>query len=141
MKILVINGPNLNMLGIREKEIYGKRTYPELVSYIERCAEDAGVDVEVVQSNHEGAIIDFIQEAWGKADGIIINGGGYTHTSISIMDALKSVMIPAVEVHLSDIHNREAFRDHSYLSLVCEKTICGKGFEGYKEAIEYLVKS
>ncbi len=141
MKILVINGPNLNMLGIREKEIYGSRTYPELVGYIERCAEAAGVEVEVVQTNHEGAIIDFIQNAYGKADGIIINGGGYTHTSISIMDALKAVQIPAVEVHLSDIHSRESFRDHSYLSMVCEKTICGKGFEGYKEAIDYLAGS
>ena len=141
MKILVINGPNLNMLGIREKEIYGSRTYPELVGYIERCAEDTGVDVEVVQTNHEGAIIDYIQQAYGTADSIIINGGGYTHTSISIMDAIKAVMIPAVEVHLSDIHNRESYRNHSYLSLVCEKTICGKGFEGYREAIEYLAGS
>jgi len=95
----------------------------------------------VVQTNHEGAIIDFIQNAYGKSEGIIINGGGYTHTSISIMDALKAVQIPAVEVHLSDIHSRESFRDHSYLSMVCEKTICGKGFEGYKEAIEYLAGS
>ena len=95
--------------------------------------------MDVRQSNHEGAIIDYIQEAYGKADGIIINGGGYTHTSVAIMDAIKAVQIPAVEVHLSDIHSRESFRDFSYLSLVCEKTICGKGFEGYKEALEYLV--
>ena len=108
MKILVINGPNLNMIGIREKEIYGTRTYPELVGYIERCAEDAGVETEVVQSNHEGTIIDFIQEAYGRFDGIIINGGGYTHTSVAIMDALKAVQIPALEVHLSDIFKRES---------------------------------
>lgn len=138
MKILVINGPNLNMIGIREKEIYGTRTYPELVGYIERCAEDAGVETEVVQSNHEGTIIDFIQEAYGRIDGIIINGGGYTHTSVAIMDALKAVQIPAVEVHLSDIFKREEFRRFSYLSMVCEKTISGKGFEVYREAIEYL---
>ncbi|MBR6700876.1 MAG: type II 3-dehydroquinate dehydratase [Firmicutes bacterium] len=139
MNILVINGPNLNMLGIREREIYGQRTYPELVGYIERCAEDHGIKVEVYQSNHEGAIIDKIQDAYGKADAIIINGGGYTHTSIAIMDALKAVMLPAVEVHISDIHNREEFRKHSYLSLVCEKTICGLGFKGYNEAILYLI--
>ena len=138
MKILVINGPNLNMIGIREKEIYGTRTYPELVGYIERCAEDAGVETEVVQSNHEGTIIDFIQEAYGRIDGIIINGGGYTHTSVAIMDALKAVQIPAVEVHLSDIFKREEFRRFSYLSMVCEKTISGKGFEVYREALEYL---
>ena len=138
MKILVINGPNLNMIGIREKEIYGTRTYPELVGYIERCAEDAGVETEVVQSNNEGTIIDFIQEAYGRIDGIIINGGGYTHTSVAIMDALKAVQIPAVEVHLSDIFKREEFRRFSYLSMVCEKTISGKGFEVYREAIEYL---
>ena len=138
MKILVINGPNLNMIGIREKEIYGTRTYPELVGYIERCAEDAGVETEVVQSNHEGTIIDFIQEDDGRIDGIIINGGGYTHTSVAIMDALKAVQIPAVEVHLSDIFKREEFRRFSYLSMVCEKTISGKGFEVYREAIEYL---
>ena len=138
MKILVINGPNLNMIGIREKEIYGTRTYPELVGYIERCAEDAGVETEVVQSNHEGTIIDLIQEAYGRIDGIIINGGGYTHTSVAIMDALKAVQIPAVEVHLSDIFKREEFRRFSYLSMVCEKTISGKGFEVYREAIEYL---
>ena len=140
MKILVINGPNLNMIGIREKEIYGTRTYPELVGYIERCAEDAGVETEVVQSNHEGTIIDFIQEAYGRIDGIIINGGGYTHTSVAIMDALKAVQIPAVEVHLSDIFKREEFRRFSYLSMVCEKTISGKGFEVYREAIEYLAR-
>lgn len=139
MNILVINGPNLNMLGIREKDIYGHRTYPELVGYIERCAEDQGVKVEVYQSNHEGCIIDRIQEAYGKVDGIIINGGGYTHTSVAIMDAIKAVMIPAVEVHISDINNREKFRKHSYLSLVCEKTICGLGFKGYDEAILYLI--
>ncbi len=138
MKILVINGPNLNMIGIREKEIYGTRTYPELVGYIERCAEDAGVETEIVQSNHEGTIIDFIQEAYGRIDGIIINGGGYTHTSVAIMDALKAVQIPAVEVHLSDIFKREEFRRFSYLSMVCEKTISGKGFEVYREALEYL---
>lgn len=140
MKILVINGPNLNMLGIREKEIYGASTYPELVGYIERFAEDKGVSTEVFQSNHEGDIIDKIHKAYNDADGIIINGGGYTHTSIAIMDALKAVMIPSVEVHLSDISNREDFRKLSYLSMVCEKSICGKGFEGYREAISYLIE-
>lgn len=140
MKILVINGPNLNMLGIREKEIYGQRTYPELVGYIERFAEDKGIAVEVYQSNHEGDIIDKIHQAYSNTDGIIINGGGYTHTSVAIMDAIKAVMIPSVEVHLSDISKREDFRKLSYLSMVCEKTICGKGFEGYSEGISYLIE-
>lgn len=138
MKILVINGPNLNFIGIREPEVYGDQTYPELVGYIERKAEDFGVEVEVTQSNHEGTIIDKLQEAYEKFDAVIINGGGYTHTSIAIMDAIKSIQKPCVEVHLSDIHAREDFRKQSYLSLVCEKTICGKGFAGYAEAIEYL---
>ena len=138
MKILVINGPNLNMLGIREKEIYGQQTYHELVRFIERTAEDNEVEVDVFQSNHEGDIIDKIQNAYGKYDGLVVNGGGYTHTSIAIMDAIKAVEIPSVEVHLSDIMAREEFRRLSYLSKVCEKTICGKGFKGYAEAIEYL---
>lgn len=139
MKLLIINGPNLNMLGIREKEIYGQQTYHELVRFIERSAEDKNIDVEVFQSNHEGDIIDKIQEAYGKADGLIINGGGYTHTSVAIMDAIKAVQLPAVEVHISDISQREDFRKLSYLSMVCEKTICGKGFKGYEEAMDYLV--
>ena len=138
MKILVINGPNLNMLGIREPHIYGSGTYNDLVELIKREAEARRVRVAFVQSNHEGTIIDFIQEAYGRIDGIIINGGGYTHTSVAIMDALKAVQIPAVEVHLSDIFKREEFRRFSYLSMVCEKTISGKGFEVYREAIEYL---
>ncbi len=138
MKILVLNGPNLNMLGIREKDIYGEQTYPELVGYIERIAEDESAEIEIYQSNHEGILIDRIQEAYGTADAIIINGGGYTHTSIAIMDAIKAVQLPAVEVHLSDISSREDFRKLSYLSQVCEKTIMGKGFAGYAEAIRYL---
>lgn len=138
MKILVLNGPNLNMLGIREKDIYGEQTYPELVGYIERIAEAESAEIEIYQSNHEGDIIDRIQEAYGVADGIIINGGGYTHTSIAIMDAIKAVQLPAVEVHLSDISSREDFRKLSYLSKVCEKSIMGRGFAGYAEAVRYL---
>lgn len=140
MKILVINGPNLNMLGIREPGVYGKQSYAELLAFIRQSASDAGVDVELFQSNSEGAIVDIIQWAYGKMDGIVINPAAYTHTSIAILDALKAVAIPAVEVHLSDIQSREEFRRHSYISAACVKTIAGKGFDGYKEAIEYLKK-
>lgn len=139
MKILVINGPNLNMVGIREPQIYGSKTYKDLVESIEGWAKDLGQDVEVYQSNHEGEIVTRIQEAYfEKADGIVINAGAYTHTSVAILDALKAVAIPTVEVHLSDINTRETFRHHSYISLYAEKMIKGKGFDGYKEALEYL---
>jgi 3-dehydroquinate dehydratase-2 len=140
MKILVINGPNINMLGVREPDIYGKQSYADLLAFIRQSASDAGVKVELFQSNSEGAIVDIIQWAYGKMDGIVINPAAYTHTSIAILDALKAVIIPAVEVHLSDIHSREEFRRHSFISAACVKTIAGKGFDGYKEAIEYLKK-
>lgn len=138
MKLLVINGPNLNMLGIREPDIYGKETYASLIEYISGICEKEGIEVDFFQSNHEGAIVDRIQQAYGKEDAIVINPAAYTHTSIAIPDAIKAVGIPAVEVHLSDITKREAYRQISYVSDVAVKTICGKGFMGYKEAVEYL---
>jgi len=138
MKILVINGPNINMLGIREPEIYGTGTYEELVRYIRDAFREADVTGEVFQSNHEGAIVDRIQQAYGDADGIVINPGAYTHTSIAIADALRAVGIPAVEVHLSDTDSREPYRRVSYVSPAAVKTIKGKGFAGYREAIVYL---
>jgi len=141
MKILVVNGPNLNMLGIREPSIYGKRDYASLCAFIkEKCAEMKSVEVEFFQSNHEGDIIDKIQTAYGDFDGIVINAGAYTHYSIAIADAMKAVAIPAVEVHISDINSREEFRKVSYIRPVCLTQICGKGFDGYIEAVEYLVK-
>ena len=140
MKILVINGPNLNMLGIREPDIYGHETYKDLENYILKTAQDNGIEAEVFQSNHEGMIIDKIQSAYNVFDGIVINPAAYTHTSIAILDALKSVNIPTCEVHLTDINSREDFRKHSYISLYAEKVIVGKGFQGYKEAIEYFSK-
>ena len=139
MKILVINGPNLNMLGIREPDIYGKSTYKDLAALIEGYAKEKGISVELFQSNHEGAIVDKIQEAFGEADGIVINPAAYTHTSVAILDALKAVSIPTVEVHISAIDEREEFRRFSYVSLAAEKTICGKGFDGYIEAIDFLM--
>ncbi len=138
MKILVINGPNLNMLGVREPDVYGKESYADLLALIRGAASDAGVDVEIFQSNNEGAIVDIIQWAYCKMDGIVINPAAYTHTSIAILDALKAVALPAVEVHLSDVGSREDFRQISYAGKACIKTIIGKGFEGYKEAIEFL---
>ena len=138
MKLLVINGPNINMLGIREPDIYGKETYKNLIDTVEKYAENKGIDIELYQSNHEGDIVDKIQSAYKKADGIIINPAAYTHTSVAILDALKAVGIPTVEVHLSDINTREDFRKHSYVSLVAKKTICGLGFNGYYEAIKYF---
>lgn len=138
MHILVINGPNLNMLGIREPDIYGKNTYADLCSLIEKEAEKIGITVELFQSNHEGAIVDKIQEAFGKSDGIVINPAAYTHTSVAILDALKAVGIPTCEVHISDINSREDFRKFSYISLYAEKTIAGYGFDGYIMAMEYL---
>ena len=138
MKILVINGPNLNMLGIREPDIYGKQNFAALEEFIKDSAKEAGVDVSLFQSNHEGEIVDVIQSAYKVFDGIVINPAAYTHTSVAILDALKSVAIPTVEVHLSDINEREEFRKFSYVSLVAKKTICGLGFEGYRKAIFFV---
>ena len=141
MKILVINGPNLNMLGIREPDIYGKKTYDDLLLYMKEEADRLGVAVEFYQSNHEGDIVDKIQSAYGNTDGIVINPAAYTHTSIAIPDALKAVGIPTVEVHISDINSREAFRRISYVSPVALKTIAGKGFEGYIIAMHELISN
>ncbi|MBQ9016477.1 MAG: type II 3-dehydroquinate dehydratase [Firmicutes bacterium] len=138
MNILVINGPNLNMLGIREPDIYGRKTYRDLEDFVRTAFAEAGVSGDIWQSNHEGAIVDKIQEAYGVYDGIVINPGAYTHTSVAILDALKAVAIPTVEVHLSDVDAREEFRRISYVSLAAKKTIKGKGFEGYREGIRYL---
>ena len=138
MKLLIINGPNLNLLGLREPEIYGKQDYAALLKFLEACAAEAGVEIECFQSNHEGAIVDAIQAAWGAFDGIVINPAAYTHTSVAILDALKAVALPAVEVHLSDVSVRESFRQISYAGMACEKTFIGLGFDGYKEAILYL---
>ena len=138
MKLLVINGPNLNMLGVREKDIYGKESYVQLVSFIEDTCQSQGIEVEVYQSNHEGALIDKIQDAYGHIDGIVINPAAYTHTSIALCDALKAVDIPAVEVHLSDVSRREDFRQVSHVRQVCIHSIMGQGFEGYREAIHCL---
>ena len=138
MKILVINGPNLNFLGIREPDIYGKNTYADLCRLVQDAADALGVEVEQFQSNHEGAIVDKIQWAYGKVDGIVINPAAYTHTSVAILDALKAVSIPAVEVHISDVDAREPFRQISYAGLACCRTIKGHGLAGYREAILYL---
>lgn len=140
MRILVINGPNLNMLGIREKEIYGERSYADLCVYIEEACAARGVTCTILQSNHEGEIVDWIQAAYGTEDAIIINPAAYSHTSVAILDALKAVALPAVEVHISKVDKREEFRRFSYTAMGCEKTISGKGFEGYKEAICYLIE-
>ena len=139
MRILVINGPNLNMLGIREPDIYGRETYADLKALVEQSAAAHGVEVDVRQSNHEGVIVDWIQDALGKFDGIVINPAAYTHTSVAILDALKAVAIPTVEVHISDISRRDRFRPFSYVSLAAEKTIAGHGFAGYAEALAFLV--
>ncbi len=138
MKILVINGPNINMLGIREPEIYGKATYSNLVEYVEKAASRLNVEVAFFQSNHEGSMVDAIQEAYGKFDGIVINPAAYTHTSVALLDALKSVGIPAVEVHISDVRQREDFRQVSFVRAACVATVMGKGFDGYVEAMEIL---
>ena len=140
MKILVINGPNLNMLGIREPEHYGRETYAELVLKIERHCAALGIDVEQFQSNHEGDIVDKIQSAYNDADGIVINPAAYTHTSIAILDAVKSVGIPTVEVHISKLEDREDFRQISYVRQACVKTITGHGTDGYIEAIDFLAE-
>ena len=138
MKILVLNGPNINMLGIREPGIYGKNTFADLLELLKQAAENLGVEMEQYQSNHEGCLVDKIQEAYGKFDGIVINPAAYTHTSVAILDALKSVAIPAVEVHISDVSTREAFRQISYAGMACVKTIMGQGLDGYRQAMEYL---
>ena len=138
MKILVLNGPNLNMLGIREPGLYGKNTFSDLLALLENTAQEENLEIEQYQSNHEGCLVDKIQEAYGKVDGIVINPAAYTHTSVAILDALKAVSIPAVEVHISDVDAREAFRQISYAGMACEKTIKGQGLDGYRQAILYL---
>ncbi len=138
MKILIINGPNINMLGIREPQIYGQNSYNDLIKYIHDYCVKENIYVNFYQSNHEGDIVDKIQQSYEKFDGIVINPAAYTHTSIAILDALKAVEIPTVEVHLSDINLREEFRKISYVSLAAVKTISGKGFDGYIEAIDFL---
>ena len=141
MKILVLNGPNLNMLGIREPGIYGSSTYDDLVNMITSYCDGKGIEVKCLQSNHEGDLVDYIQQAFfDKTDGIVINPGAYTHTSVALLDALKAVQIPAVEVHISKVNEREAFRQISYVSYYCSKTITGKGFDGYIEAIDFLAQ-
>ncbi len=138
MKILVLNGPNLNMLGIREPKIYGKSSFANLLDLLDQTAREAGVEIRQYQSNHEGSLVDAIQDAYGKYDGIVINPGAYTHTSVAILDALKAVSIPAVEVHISDVDAREPFRQISYAGMACVKTIKGQGLEGYRQAILFL---
>ncbi len=140
MKILVMNGPNLNMLGIREPDHYGKETYEDLCEKIQKHCDNQGVAVTIYQSNHEGDLVDEIQKAYGNMDGIVINPGAYTHTSIAILDAVKSVNIPTVEVHISKVEEREDFRQISYVRLACVKTITGHGTDGYLEAIDYLIE-
>ena len=138
MKILVVNGPNLNLLGIREPDIYGRQTYDELVAFIGKTAKDCGAEVEVRQTNHEGVIVDWIQECRGKFDALVINAAAYTHTSVAIHDAIKAVQIRTVEVHLSEPKNRDDFRKVSFIEPVAEKTCSGRGFESYADAIRYL---
>ena len=141
MKFLIINGPNLNLLGLREPDIYGKQNFAALEEFIRESCREAGVEPVLFQSNHEGAIVDAIQAAYGEIDGIVINPAAYTHTSVAILDALKAVRIPAVEVHLSDISQRESFRQISYAGMACIKSYVGLGFEGYRQAILYLKKT
>ncbi len=138
MRILVINGPNLNMLGVREPAVYGNGTYDQLCAMLHGWADMLEIEIEIFQSNHEGAIVDEIQEALGNFDGIVINPAAYTHTSVAILDALKAVSIPTVEVHISDVNAREEFRRHSFVSLYAMKTIAGLGFDGYRVALEAL---
>lgn len=138
MKILVINGPNINMLGIREPGIYGKNNFSDLLALLEKTAQEESLDIRQFQSNHEGAIVDEIQKCYGSIDGIVINPAAYTHTSVAILDALKAVQIPAVEVHISNVDAREPFRQISYAGMYCEKTIKGQGIDGYRQAILYL---
>lgn len=141
MNILVLNGPNLNLLGQREPGIYGSRSYRDLCAMIEEKAKALGVGAEIRQTNHEGVLVDWIQEARGKFDAIVINPAAYTHTSVAILDAAKAVGLPMVEVHISDVSRREEFRQVSYIRAACEKTVAGHGFEGYLEAMEYLAKA
>lgn len=138
MKILVLNGPNINMLGVREPDIYGKNSYQDLLGLLTETGAELGVEVGHFQSNHEGALVDAIQDALGGYDGIVINPAAYTHTSVAILDALKAVSLPAVEVHISDVDSRESFRQISYPGMYCEKTIKGQGIDGYRQAITYL---
>ena len=138
MKLLFLNGPNLNMLGIREPDIYGRQTYAALEDYIRDFCGELGIECEIFQSNHEGVLVEAIQNAYGKMDGIVINPAAYTHTSVAILDALKAVSLPAVEVHLSDVSQRESFRQISYAGMACVKTYAGYGFKGYRLAAEYL---
>ena len=138
MKLFVLNGPNLNLLGIREPDIYGRQDYKALETLVKETAQRLKIQVTLFQSNHEGAIVDRIQAAYGQEDAIVINPAAYTHTSVAILDALKAVGLPAVEVHLSDVKSREDFRQISYAGMACEKTVMGKGFQGYVEALEYL---
>lgn len=140
MKFLVLNGPNLNLLGLREPEIYGKQTYAELEVTIFEAARELGCEVEIRQTNHEGVLVDWIQEAFGVFDGIVINPAAYTHTSVAILDALKAVGLPAVEVHLSDVSRREEFRQVSYVRLACRATFMGLGFDGYRAALRWLME-
>ena len=139
MKLLFLNGPNLNMLGIREPDIYGRKTFADLEDYIRSFCGELGIECELFQSNHEGALVDAIQAAYGKFDGIVINPGAYTHTSVALLDAVKAVGLPTVEVHLSDVSKREDFRQVSYIRLACCRTIAGYGFEGYRMAAEHLL--
>ena len=141
MKILVINGPNINMIGIREPEIYGKETFADLLAILRDASQLYQVEIEQFQSNHEGAIVDTIQAAYGRFDAIVINPAAYTHTSVAILDALKAVALPAVEVHISDVSAREPFRQLSYAGMYCEKTIAGQGLDGYRQAISYLTEN
>lgn len=140
MKILVLNGPNINMLGIREPGIYGKQSFQDLLNLLDQWANAFNVTIDQFQSNHEGALVDKIQEAHFQYDCIVINPAAYTHTSVAILDALKSVGLPAVEVHISDVSTREAFRQISYAGMACEKTIMGQGLDGYRQAISYLIE-
>ena len=141
MKLLILNGPNLNLLGVREPDIYGRQSYADLEEYIRSVCAERDVECEIYQSNHEGVLVDLIQSAYGQVDGIIINPAAYTHTSVAILDALKAVALPAVEVHLSDVSARETFRQISYAGMACEKTFAGFGFDGYRLAVEYLVET
>ncbi|MDR1821285.1 MAG: type II 3-dehydroquinate dehydratase [Oscillospiraceae bacterium] len=141
LKLLVINGPNLNMLGVREPDIYGSKTYADLCEYVRGAGRELGAECELFQSNHEGELVTKIQEALGVFDGIVINPAAYTHTSVAILDALKAVALPAVEVHLSKVSDREAFRQVSYAGLACLRTVAGLGFEGYREAVRILAEA
>lgn len=138
MTVLILNGPNLNLLGVREPELYGRQDYAALTALVEETCRTEGIEMEMVQSNHEGVLVDTIQQALGRFDGIVINPAAYTHTSVAILDALKAVALPAVEVHISDVSKREAFRQVSYAGQACIKTFMGLGLEGYRQAILYL---